>query len=57
MATNVSVTSNYAGRVAGEIIGASFKEADSLRLNLLTIAENVNYKYNLRRIQLYRWYS
>ena len=51
MATNVSVTSNYAGRVAGEIIGASFKEADSLRLNLLTIAENVNYKYNLRRIR------
>ena len=51
MATNVSVTSNYAGRPAGEIIGASFKEADSLRLNLLTIAENVNYKYNLRRIR------
>ena len=46
-----TVTSNYAGKVAGEIIGASFKEADTLRLNLLTVAENVNYKYNLRRIR------
>ena len=51
MATNVTVASNYAGKAAGEIIGASFKEADTLRLNLLTIAENVNYKYNLRRIR------
>ena len=51
MATTVNVTSNYAGKAAGEIIGASFKEADTLRLNLLTIAENVNYKYNLRRIR------
>lgn len=50
MATNVTVASSYAGKVAGEIIGASFKEADTLRLNLLTIAENVNYKYNLRKI-------
>ena len=50
MATNVTVASNYAGKAAGEIIGASFKEADTLRLNLLTIAENVNYKYNLRKI-------
>ena len=51
MATTTTVTSNYAGKVAGEIIGASFKEADTLRLNLLTVAENVNYKYNLRRIR------
>jgi len=50
MSTSVSVSSNYAGKSAGVIIGASFKEADTLRLNLLTIAENVNYKYNLRKI-------
>ncbi len=50
MATTVTVSSFYAGKSAGEIIGASFKEADTLRLNLLTIAENVNYKYNLRKI-------
>jgi len=51
MATTVTVNSNYAGKVAGEIIGASFKEADTLRLGLLTVAPNVNYKFNLRKIQ------
>tara|TARA_R110000796_G_scaffold8171_3_gene27148 strand:- start:1453 stop:2382 length:930 start_codon:yes stop_codon:yes gene_type:complete len=50
MATTTNVTSNYVGKVAGSIIGASFKEADTLRLNLLTIADNVNYKMNLRKI-------
>lgn len=51
MATTVTVSSNYAGKVAGEIIGAAFKENDTLRLKLVTVAENVNYKYNLRKIQ------
>lgn len=50
MATTTNVSSNYAGKVAGEIIGAAFKEADTLRLNVLTVAENVNYKFNLRKI-------
>lgn len=50
MATTVNVSSNYAGKVAGEIIGQAFKEADTLRLGLLTVAENVNFKYNLRKI-------
>lgn len=50
MATTTTVSSNYVGKVAGEIIGAAIKEADTLRLGLLTIAENVNYKYNLRKI-------
>jgi hypothetical protein len=50
MATTNTVSSNYAGKVAGGIIGAAFKEADTLRLGLLTVAENVNYKYNLRKI-------
>jgi len=48
--TTTSVTSNYAGKVAGEIIGKAFKEADSLRLNLFTVVENVNYELNLRKI-------
>lgn len=48
--TSTSVTSNYAGKVAGEIIGKTFKEADSLRLNLFTVVENVNYELNLRKI-------
>jgi len=50
MATTTNVSSNYAGKEAGAIIGAAFKEADTLRLNLLTVAENVNYKLNLRKI-------
>jgi len=51
MATTVTVSSNYAGKEAGSIIGQAFKEADTLRLNLLTVAENVNHKLNLRKIQ------
>lgn len=51
MATTNTVTSNYTGKVAGEIVGQAFKEADSLRLGLFTLAENVNYKMNLRKIQ------
>jgi len=50
MATTVTVGSNYAGKEAGGIIGAAFKEADTLRLGLLTVAENVNYKLNLKKI-------
>jgi len=50
LATTVNVSSNYAGTAAGEIIGAAFKEADTLRLGVLTLAENVNYKFNLRKI-------
>ena len=50
MATTTTVSSNYAGKAAGEIIGAAFREADTLRLNLVTVAENVNYKMNLRKI-------
>ena len=50
MATTVTVGSNYAGKIAGDIIGAAFKEADTLRLGLLTVADNVGYKLNLRKI-------
>lgn len=51
MATTTTVNSNYAGKEAGAIIGQSFKEADTLRLGLLKLAENVNYKMNLRKIR------
>ena len=50
MATTTNVSSNYSGRVAGGIIGAAFKEGSTLSLGVLTIAENVNYKMNLRKI-------
>lgn len=49
--TTVNVGSNYAGKEAGEIIGKTFKEADTLSLGLVTLIDNVNYKLNLRRIR------
>tara|TARA_R110000803_G_scaffold71423_2_gene134659 strand:- start:1358 stop:2290 length:933 start_codon:yes stop_codon:yes gene_type:complete len=50
MATTTNVSSNYAGSVAGGIIGAAFKEGSTLSLGVLTVAENVNFKMNLRKI-------
>ena len=50
MPTTTTISSNYAGKVAGQIIGKAFKEEDTLRLGLVTIAQNVNDKYNLRKI-------
>lgn len=51
MATTVNVTSNYAGKEAGRIFGKAFKEADTLRLGLIDVYQNVNYKLNMRLIQ------
>lgn len=50
MATTTNVTSGYVGTVAGDIIGAAFKEGSTLSLGVLTMAENVGYKFNLRKI-------
>lgn len=52
MATTVTVTSNYAGKEAGAIVGKAFKEADTISKGLVTVFENVNYKLNLRKIEL-----
>ena len=52
MATTVTVTSNYAGKEAGAIVGKAFKEADTISKGLVTVFENVNYKLNLRQIEL-----
>lgn len=52
MATTVTVTSNYAGKEAGAIVGQAFKEADTITKGFLTPFENVNYKLNLRKIQM-----
>lgn len=48
----ITSTSNYTGKAAGAIVGASFKEADTIRLGLITVLEGVNFKENLRRIRL-----
>lgn len=50
MATTTTVSSNYAGKDAGMIIGQAFKTIDTIEKNAVTIAENVNYKLSLRKI-------
>lgn len=51
MATSTTVGSNYAGKEAGQIFRETFKEADTLRLGLVSVFENVNYKLNMRLLQ------
>jgi hypothetical protein len=51
MATTTTVTSNYNGKAAGAIIGQAFKEIDTISKGIVTIAEDVNFKLSLRKIQ------
>lgn len=51
MATTTSVSSNYNGTAAGTIIGQAFKTIDTIEKGAVTIAENVNFKISLRKIQ------
>jgi len=50
MATTTTVSSNYAGKDAGMIIGQAFKTIDTIEKGAVTIAENVNHKLSLRKI-------
>ena len=50
MATTVTVNSNYAGEVAGKIFGASFKEADTLAQNCLTVLPDIALQVSVRKI-------
>lgn len=50
MATTVTVVSNYAGKVAGEIMGKSYMEIDTLSKGLVEVLPNINFKANLRKI-------
>lgn len=52
MATTTTVTSNYAGKEAGAIVGQAFKEANTISSGFITTFENVNFKLNLRKILL-----
>lgn len=52
MATTVTSTSNYAGKEAGVIIGKAFKEANTISSGFITLNQNVNYKLNLRLIEV-----
>lgn len=51
MPTTVTSTSNYAGKAAGKIVGAAFKEADTIRKGAVTVLENVNNSIHLQKIQ------
>ncbi len=51
MPTAVTVSSNYAGTVAGAITGKAFKEADTLRLGLISVLPDVDFQVSLRKIQ------
>jgi len=50
MATTTTITSNYNGSYAGEIIGAAFLEADTLAKGLVTVRPNIASKESLRKI-------
>jgi len=50
MATSLTVSSNYAGNVAGEIIGKAFKEADTLAKGLVTVLPDIDYQTSLRLV-------
>lgn len=50
MATTMTVSSNYAGKVAGEIIGKAFKEASTLKRNLVTVLPDIDFQISLRKI-------
>lgn len=50
MATNLTVSSNYNGKVAGEIIGASFREVDTLSRGLINVYPDIDYKISMRLI-------
>lgn len=50
MASTITVDSNYNGEVAGEIIGAAFKEADTIQKGLITVLPDIKFKISLRKI-------
>lgn len=51
MATDLTVSSNYTGKVAGEIIGKSFKTADTISRNLVSVLPDIDFQISLRKIQ------
>ncbi len=50
MATTTNITSKYTGKSAGDIIGQSFREGETLSKGLLRVYENINFELNLRKI-------
>jgi len=52
MATTTSITTTYAGTVAGDIIGTALLAGTTLGNNGITIKQNIKYKEVLRKISL-----
>jgi len=50
LATTLTVSSNYAGKEAGDIVGAAFKEASTINNGLVTVLPDIDYKISLRKI-------
>ena len=50
MPTTMTVNSNYVGSVAGEITGAAFKEAQTIKENLVTVLPDIDFQMSLRKI-------
>jgi hypothetical protein len=50
MPTNTTITTNYVGKTAGEIVGASFKEADTIRKRVVTLLDDINSTVFLKKI-------
>ena len=50
LASTLTVSSNYAGKVAGEIIGKAFKEADTIAKGLVTVHPDIDFQESLRKI-------
>jgi hypothetical protein len=50
MATTLTVSSNYAGSVAGEIVGKAFKEAQTIKEGLVTVLPDIDFQISLRKI-------
>ena len=50
MATTMTVNSNYSGSASSEIIGAAFKEADTISKNLVTVMPDIDFQISLRKI-------
>ena len=51
MATTTSVSSNYNGKVAGQLFLKAWKESDTLKSGVVTLYPNVNSKLSLRKLQ------
>ena len=49
--TDLTVNSNYAGQVAGEIIGKAFKESDTIKRNLVNVIPNIDFQISIRKIE------